>query len=80
MGSLPSGVLVDPITDLEPEPGRIPLQVGTGVIFAYKALTFTLDCLLVPPRLLIGRVFEAYMSLGQCHLTKCLVPKKIEAK
>ena len=80
MGSLPSGVLVDPITDLEPEPGRIPLQVGTGVIFAYKALTFTLDCLLVPPRFLIGRVFEAYMSFGQCHLTKCLVPKKIEAK
>jgi len=27
MGSLPSGVLVDPITDLEPEPGRVPLEV-----------------------------------------------------
>ena len=40
MGSLPSGVLVDPITDLEPEPGRVSLQVGTVVIFAFNALTF----------------------------------------
>ena len=40
MGSRPSGVLVDPITDLEPEPGRVPLQEETGVIFTYKALTF----------------------------------------
>ena len=37
----------------------------------------TLNCLLVPPGLLIGRVFEAYHSWGQCHchFTKCLVPK-----
>ena len=36
-----------------------------------------LNCLLVPPGLLIGRVFEAYLSWGQCHchFTKCLVPK-----
>ena len=42
-------------------------QLGSG----------TLDCLLVPLGLLIGEVFEAYLSLEQCHchFTKCLVPK-----
>ena len=39
--------------------------------------THTLDCLLVPPGLLIGQVFKAYLSLGHCHFTKCLDPKKL---
>ena len=42
-----------------------------------KEMTNLRNDLLVPPGLLMGKVFEAYLTLGQCHSTKCLGPKKL---
>ena len=57
----------------------LPLENYQAVLwFIFLSLKRnTLDCLLVTPAVLIGQVFEAFLSLRQRHLTKCSVPKKL---
>ena len=48
---------------------RRKVFLRTRVSLSYSRLPIS------TPGLLMGRVFEAYLSLGQFHFTKCLIPK-----